>query len=148
MVKRGICRNSVKGLHQCHSGNLLAGIHSTPSSLKASMSRASTPDENMKARKLSPDCGVFQWGSFPVISSPSWRHENLPEVCRIHSSILFGIMTCFALTPPWIDPASSQDPDTALFESRHENWLRPDDARRRRWPWDGLFSYGSVHKAD
>src|SRR5512136_3290692 len=46
----------------------------------------------MKARKLTPD-SYLSIGSFPVISSPSMRHENVPEVCRIHSSILRRIMT-------------------------------------------------------
>ena len=62
------------------------------SSLKARMSRAHTSAENMKARNLPPGSHI-SIGSFPVISSPSLGHENLPEVCRIHSSILKGIMT-------------------------------------------------------
>src|SRR5712691_12771150 len=40
-------------------------------------------------------------GSSPVISTPSWGHEHLPEVCRIHSAIpLSGIMTVSRLHLP------------------------------------------------
>jgi hypothetical protein len=56
------------------------------------MSRAHESDESMKARKSPPDRHI-SIGSFPIISSPSVRHENVPEVCRIHSAIPEGIMT-------------------------------------------------------
>src|SRR5256712_10458493 len=40
-------------------------------------------------------------GSSPVISTPSWGHEHLQEVCRIHSAIpLSGIMTVSRLHLP------------------------------------------------
>src|SRR5512138_1771047 len=53
----------------------------------------------MKARASSLQ-GHLSNGSFPAISSPSMRHENIPEVCRIHSSILSGIMTASRLPLP------------------------------------------------
>jgi hypothetical protein len=62
------------------------------SSLKA-LCQEAEPDENMKARKTLPPDSYLSIGSFPVISSASQRHENIPEVCRIHSSIPKGIMT-------------------------------------------------------
>ncbi len=44
-------------------------------------------------------------GSSPVISTPSWGHEHVPEVCRIHSAIpRTRDHDSIALTPPWSDP--------------------------------------------
>ena len=44
----------------------------------------------------SPDChtllGPHSYGSFPLISSPSQRHEFVRPVCRIHPSSLRGFM--------------------------------------------------------
>ncbi len=60
----------------------------------------------MKARKI-PLGGHIRTGSIPVISSPSWRHENIPEVCRIHSSILGRIMTTTRLHLPGLTLSQS-----------------------------------------
>ena len=80
-----------------------AGLEAIPlthlSSLKA-LCQEVEPDENMKARKTLPPDSYLSIGSFPVISSPSKRHENIPEVCRIHSSIPKGIMTLSRLHLP------------------------------------------------
>src|SRR5205823_11183186 len=58
----------------------------------------------------SPDChtllGPHSYGSFPLISSPSQRHEFVRPVCRIHPSSLPGFMRGSRLH--WLRAALSQ----------------------------------------
>src|SRR5512139_774334 len=81
----------------------------------------------MKARSF-PLQGQVSNGSFPVISPPSLRHENILEVCRIHSSILSGIMTTSRLHLPGLTFSQRRIPVglslTPYVESRFRQMAR------------------------